>query len=134
MSWVIFNVIRLAGTFLPLLARGFDYHFDAIQNEDNELFHAYNDMFEIAVSQPGMLRKAVKIYQDIYAPILPVERLFIRPLSQASHVLLTPHQPDEATLAVRKGQETIHRVARRVTQVKEQKIQEGEDSGKVYDG
>jgi hypothetical protein len=48
--------------------------------------------------------------------------------------LLTPHQPDEATLAVRKGQETINRVARRLIQEKKQKIQEGEESGKAYGG
>ena len=32
---------------------GFDYGFDSIQNESNELFKAYKDMFEIAISQTG---------------------------------------------------------------------------------
>jgi hypothetical protein len=55
-----------------ILSLGFDYHFNAIQNEDNELFNAYKDMFEIAVSQPGSLSNAIMTY----API--IKRLFVR--------------------------------------------------------
>ena len=54
-----------------ILFLGFDYQFNAIQNENNELFNAYKDMFEIAVSQPGMIRKAI----GTYVPIL--ERVFV---------------------------------------------------------
>lgn len=56
----------------PLLSSGFDYHFNAIQNEDNELFKAYKDMFEFAISQPGVLRSTMYAY----APLL--YRLFVR--------------------------------------------------------
>ncbi|THH17329.1 hypothetical protein EW146_g3445 [Bondarzewia mesenterica] len=41
-SRATFDVIGLAG---------FDYQFNAIQNESNELFCAYKDMFEVAISQ-----------------------------------------------------------------------------------
>ncbi|KAI0305588.1 cytochrome P450, partial [Multifurca ochricompacta] len=102
-SRATFDVIGLAG---------FDYHFNAIQNDDNELFKAYKDMFEIAVSQSRSLRKALTMYAPIY------ERLF----------------PGEAALAVRKGQKTIGRVARQLIQEKKKKIQEGEDNGNAYEG
>ena len=48
--------------------------------------------------------------------------------------MLIPHQPNEATLVVRKGQETINRVARQLIQEKKQRIEEGELSGKAYGG
>ncbi|KAI0256106.1 cytochrome P450 [Lactifluus subvellereus] len=102
-SRATFDVIGLAA---------FDYHFNAIQNEDNELFNAYKDMFEIAVSQAGGFRNILSSYVPIY------ERLF----------------PDEAVLAVRKGRETISRVARQLIQDKKQKVQEGEVTGKTYEG
>ncbi|KAH9994912.1 cytochrome P450 [Russula compacta] len=102
-SRATFDIIGLAG---------FDYHFNAIQNEDNELFNAYKDMFEIAVSQSGSLRKMIVSYVPI------IERLF----------------PDKGTLAVDQGQETINRVARRLIQEKKQRIQEDEQNGKVYEG
>lgn len=38
-------------TFDVMGSAGFDYQFNAIQNEDNELLRAYTDMFEIAVSR-----------------------------------------------------------------------------------
>jgi hypothetical protein len=77
-SRATFDVIGLAGVFRPLLASfgttsfclsGFDYHFNAIQNEDNELFNAYKDMFEIAVSQPGTFRKALNTYFPIFGDL-----------------------------------------------------------------
>ena len=77
-----FDVIGLAGAFLSFTLHhpinllvyypGFDYHFNAIQNEDNELFKAYRDMFEFAISQPGMLKSAIYTY----FPIL--NRIFVR--------------------------------------------------------
>ena len=58
MSRATLDVIGLAGAFLlsvcitPInlrrrlvLCSGFDYHLNAIQNEDNELLKAYEDMF-----------------------------------------------------------------------------------------
>ncbi len=55
---------------------GFDYHFNAIQNEENELFNAYKDMFEIAVSQSRFFRQLLTTYVPIY------ERLFVGFLSR----------------------------------------------------
>jgi len=45
---------------------GFDYHFNAIQNESDELFHAYKEMFEIAVSQCDGIRTVVGIYIPLF--------------------------------------------------------------------
>jgi hypothetical protein len=44
---------------------GFDYHFNAIQDESNELFCAYKDMFEVSISQKRVFRNIL----DIYLPI-----------------------------------------------------------------
>ena len=77
-SRATFDVIGLAGQFLSLLVSSissrrcsccvsaFDYHFNAIQNEHNELLNAYKNMFEVAVSQSRMLRKAITTYFPIY--------------------------------------------------------------------
>ena len=54
------------------LSSGFDYQFSAIQNEDNELFNAYKNMFEVAISQSQDLRKTLNIYFPIF------ERFFVR--------------------------------------------------------
>jgi hypothetical protein len=55
-----------------ILCLGFDYHFNAIQNEDNELFNAYKNMFEMAISQSRDLRSALNSYFPIY------QRFFVR--------------------------------------------------------
>jgi len=102
-SRATFDVIGLAG---------FDYHLNAIQNEDNELLKAYKDMFEQAISQPGSLKSAIYAY----APIL--KSLF----------------PDRATNVVRKGRETINRVSRQLIQEKKQMMKDCELSGKAYEG
>jgi hypothetical protein len=44
---------------------GFGYHFSAIDNETNELFCAYKEMFEIAISQGQKLRDILVIYFPI---------------------------------------------------------------------
>jgi hypothetical protein len=78
LSRATFDVIGLAGTspiglrIHLILPSGFDYHFNAIQNEDNELFNAYRDMFEIAISQPWTLRRVISTYFPIFG------RLFVR--------------------------------------------------------
>lgn len=99
-------------TFDVIGIAGFDYHFNAIQNEENELFNAYKDMFEIALSQAHILRQLLSFYVPIY------ERLF----------------SDKVTRAVRRGRETISRVANQLIQEKKQKIQEDEGSGKAHSG
>ena len=55
-----------------MLCLGFDYHFNAIQTEDNELFNAYKNMFEASVSQAQGLRKVIITYFPIF------ERFFVR--------------------------------------------------------
>ena len=55
-------------------AIGFDYQFNAIENEGNELFSAYKDMFEVAVSQQsqGALKSILVVYFPIIDKILKV--------------------------------------------------------------
>ncbi|KAJ7733762.1 cytochrome-450 hydroxylase [Mycena maculata] len=102
LSRATFDVVGLAG---------FDYSFNSIQDETNELFVAYRDMFEVAISQGTPFRTLLSIY-------LPrVNQLF----------------PDETVRTVRRCQEVIHRVAGRLIQDKKQKIAEGEKSGDPYD-
>ncbi|KAI0642921.1 cytochrome-450 hydroxylase [Trametes meyenii] len=103
-SRATFDVIGLAG---------FDYSFNAIQDQSNELFMAYKDMFEIAISQQkgGLWDLAA-----MYFPIL--NRIF----------------PGEAQRVVAKSHEVINRVAGRLIQEKKRKIEEAEKAGSVYAG
>ncbi|KAF9227302.1 cytochrome P450 [Gyrodon lividus] len=100
-SRATFDVIGLAG---------FDYHFNAIQNESDELFAAYKEMFEIAVSQGDGFRTVL----GIYFPLLNV--LF----------------PDQRVKTVKRCQAVIHRVAGKLVQSKKARIMEGEKSGSSY--
>ncbi|THV08596.1 cytochrome-450 hydroxylase [Dendrothele bispora CBS 962.96] len=102
-SRATFDVIGLAG---------FDYNFNAIQDESNELFLAYKDMFEIAISQGNLFRTLL----SIYSPTL--NQLF----------------PDKAVKTVRRCQAVIRRVAGNLIQEKKYKIEEGERSGHAYTG
>lgn len=70
-SRATFDVIGLAGeNFLGLRAQqsnkllitGFDYHFNAIQNESDELFCAYKEMFEVALAQNDGIRTLFGLY------------------------------------------------------------------------
>jgi len=99
-------------TFDVIGIAGFDYHFNATQNEENELFNAYKNMFEIALSQSHVLQQLLSLYIPGY------ERLF----------------SDKVTRAVRQGRETISRVANRLIQEKKQKIKEDEESGRTHSG
>lgn len=96
-SRATFDVIGLAGAsfytsanhklmILHILCSAFDYHFNAIQNEDNELFNAYKDMFEIAVSQNQSLWR---LFLD-YVPSPIYERLFVRFLAKLAMRCLPP--------------------------------------------
>ncbi|KAJ3502293.1 hypothetical protein NLJ89_g8956 [Agrocybe chaxingu] len=59
-------------TFDVIGMAGFDYNFNAIRDESNELFMAYKEMFETAISQGSFLRTMLRIY-------LPsVSSLFVR--------------------------------------------------------
>jgi hypothetical protein len=52
---------------------GFDYKFNSIEDDTNELLRAYKEMFELAVSQnKDMVRQML----GIYFPIIDV--LFVR--------------------------------------------------------
>lgn len=69
-SRATFDVIGLAGEIYFARRRqqnnrppGFDYHFNAIQNESDELFSAYKEMFHIA--QGGAIRTILAIYLPI---------------------------------------------------------------------
>ncbi|KAJ6609827.1 cytochrome-450 hydroxylase [Mycena sp. CBHHK59/15] len=100
LSRATFDVVGLAG------------YFNSIQDETNELFLAYRDMFEIAISQGRPFRTLLSIYLPF------VNKLF----------------PDETVRTVQRCREVIHRVAGRLIQDKKQKIAEGEKSGDPYEG
>ncbi|KAI0629792.1 cytochrome-450 hydroxylase [Trametes polyzona] len=103
-SRATFDVIGLAG---------FDYHFNAIHDGSNELFMAYKDMFEIAISQQ---KGGLWDLLALYFPIL--DRLW----------------PGERSRVVAKSHEVINRVAGRLIQEKKSKIAEAEKAGSVYGG
>ncbi|KAF7321348.1 Cytochrome P450 4F1 [Mycena kentingensis (nom. inval.)] len=103
LSRATFDVVGLAG---------FDYSFNAIHDETNELFLAYRDAFELFISQGGPFRTLLSIYFP------RVNRMF----------------PDRTVRTVQKSKQVIHRVAGRLIQEKKRKIQEGEVSGDPYDG
>ena len=112
-------------------AIGFDYQFNAIQNESNELFLAYKEMFEIAVSQQG---GGVWELLLMYAPIL--DRILVRehPCTQRSCLTSLWMKPGERYGVIKKSQATIQRVAGQLIQEKKRKIQEAEKSGSAYIG
>jgi hypothetical protein len=55
-----------------VLCSGFDYRFNAIENEHNELFTAYKNMFEVVLSPSRVLRHTINSYFPIF------ERYFVR--------------------------------------------------------
>ncbi|KAF7983790.1 hypothetical protein HWV62_19013 [Athelia sp. TMB] len=93
-SRATFDVIGLAG---------FDYRFNAIQGDSNELFCAYKDMFEVAISQGQGLR----CIANVYFPIL--ETIW----------------PDKTTYTVRRAHEVINRVAGTLIQEKKAQLAAG---------
>ncbi|KAH7108160.1 cytochrome-450 hydroxylase [Auriculariales sp. MPI-PUGE-AT-0066] len=60
-----FDIIGLAG---------FDYDFGAIQNESNEVYLAYRDMFEVAINGGQSYRSIAGIYFPILDKLLPDHR------------------------------------------------------------
>ncbi|KAI5824209.1 cytochrome-450 hydroxylase [Schizophyllum commune Tattone D] len=98
-------------TFDVFGVAGFDYNFEAIQHEDNELLNAYKDMFELAVSQGSFWQTMT----TIYAPFLL--RLF----------------PTKKQRTVKRCQEVIRRVTGDIIQHKKRKIEEGVRDGKPYE-
>lgn len=118
---------------LTILVLGFDYQFNAIENEGNELFNAYKDMFEIAVSQQQ--QSAYKNILVIYFPI--IDKLFVSIVSSfrtsGTHYQLRT-QPDDRVKTIQRCQAVIKRVAGQLIQEKKHKILESEKSGAMYQG
>ena len=110
---------------------GFGYQFNAIQNESNELFGAYKDMFEIAISQINGLRLLIGIYLPFLLHIYA--SLSISPLLMTI-LILGAMQPDSITRTVRRCREIIHRVAGQLVQEKKKKVMKGEKEGSAYGG
>ncbi|KAF8993691.1 cytochrome P450 [Cyathus striatus] len=102
-SRATFDVIGLAG---------FDYDFNAIQDETNELFVAYKEMFEVAISQGHPLWTMI----TVYAPL--INWIF----------------RDKITRTVDHCQEVIHRVAGQLVREKTQKIMEAEKNRDTFKG
>ncbi|KAG6813306.1 hypothetical protein H0H92_012119 [Tricholoma furcatifolium] len=99
-------------TFDVIGAAGFGYEFNAIKDESNELFCAYKEMFEVAISQGSSTRTLLNIYFP------SISRLF----------------PDKIIHTVERCQKTIHRVASRLIQENKRKITEAERSGSLFLG
>jgi hypothetical protein len=109
-------------------SKGFDYSFNSIHDETNELFVAYKDMFEVAISQGSPFRTLLSIY-------LPrINKLFVSETTCDSVSPPEDRQPDKTVRTVQRCQEVIHRVAGRLIEEKKQKIAEGEKSGDPYEG
>jgi hypothetical protein len=110
------------------LHTGFDYSFNAVHDETNELFVAYKDMFEVAISQGRPYRTLLLVYFPFISNLfVSATACFVGPAFENS-------QPDETVRTLRRGREVIHRVAGRLIQEKKQKIAEGEKSGDPYEG
>ncbi|KAG6821000.1 hypothetical protein H0H93_008629 [Arthromyces matolae] len=91
---------------------GFDYEFSAIKDETNELFCAYKEMFEVAISQGNPARTLLNIY-------LPsISRLF----------------PDKIMRTVERCQNTIHKVASQLIQENKRKLHASEKTGSPFLG
>jgi cytochrome P450 len=86
-SRATFDVIGLAGQLTgfaafdspDILHLGFDYNFNAIQDETNELFVAYKEMFEVAISQGSIGRTVFNIYLPYLSALFvsaPVDSIF----------------------------------------------------------
>lgn len=132
-SRATFDVIGLAGEiFLGWRVQesngsaGFDYHFNAIQNESDELFSAYKEMFEFAQSN------GVRTILGVYFPILDV--LFVSRRGGRFRVFrdITFAKPDERVKTVRRSHTVINRVAGKLIQSKKARIMECEKSGIGY--
>ena len=74
---ITFDVIGAAGSCTMLFywifdvndTTGFDYDFNSIEDDTNELFCAYREMFELAISQQD---KPMRQLLGIYFPIVNV--------------------------------------------------------------
>ncbi|KAJ7594780.1 cytochrome-450 hydroxylase [Mycena floridula] len=99
-------------TFDVIGMAGFDYEFNSIRDETNELFCAYREMFEVAISQGNMLGTMI----SLYAPIL--DTIF----------------PSKTVKTVRRCQAVIKRVTGELVKEKKRKIEDSEKIGSIYGG
>ncbi|CAK5281479.1 unnamed protein product [Mycena citricolor] len=90
---------------------GFDYNFNSMEDESNELFIAYRDMFEIGLTRGSFIRTLLIIYLPFLNTIFP----------------------SRSTRTLERCRAVIHRVAGRLIQEKKAKIVEGELSGDEYE-
>ena len=79
-SWFVYpfrNVPNADGSL------GFDYEFNSVEDETNELFCAYKEMFELAVSQNKSTIRQVLV---LYFPIIDI--LFVSEFHHSGPVLV----------------------------------------------
>ncbi|KAJ3995138.1 cytochrome P450 [Lentinula boryana] len=103
MSRATFDIIGLAG---------FDYNFNSIQDESNELFLAYKEMFDKVIGNSTFWGTLASVYFPILFKIIPNQRSRI----------------------IERCQTVIRREAGNMITEKKRKIAEGEKSGKAYQG
>ncbi|KAH0827920.1 cytochrome P450 [Lanmaoa asiatica] len=99
-----------------------------INNESDELFAAYKEMFEIALSQNNGTRMILGIY-------FPYSRHIVREWAQRSFRVFPDipfAQPDERVKTMKRCHTVINRVAGKLIQSKKTRIMEGEKSGIGY--
>ncbi|KAJ4468196.1 cytochrome-450 hydroxylase [Lentinula aciculospora] len=103
MSRATFDIIGLAG---------FDYNFNSIQDESNELFMAYKEMFDKVIGKSSFWGTLASVYFPTLFKIVPNQRSRI----------------------IERCQAVIRREAGNMITEKKRKIAEGEKCGKVYQG
>ncbi|GLB37143.1 putative cytochrome P450 [Lyophyllum shimeji] len=99
-------------TFDVIGSAGFGYEFNAIKDESNELFCAYKEMFEVAISQSNVVRTML----NVYCP------------------WLTSLFPDQTMRTVQRCQKIIRRVAGELINENNRKIAEAEKNGSPFLG
>ncbi|KAL4249351.1 cytochrome P450 family protein [Abortiporus biennis] len=95
-------------TFDVIGVTGFDYDFNAIGHSDDELYHAYKEMFEAGIAQQ---KDNLRVTLGVYVPLL--YKFF----------------PDQSTRTVARCRAVIERVAGGLIQEKKRKILEAEKQG-----
>ncbi|KAJ3756252.1 cytochrome P450 [Lentinula raphanica] len=103
MSRATFDIIGLAG---------FDYNFNSIQDESNELFLAYKEMFDKVIGKSSFWGTLASVYFPTIFKIIPNQRSRI----------------------IERCQAVIRREAGNMITEKKRKIAEGARSGKAYQG
>ncbi|KIK67077.1 hypothetical protein GYMLUDRAFT_37120 [Collybiopsis luxurians FD-317 M1] len=103
MSRATFDIIGLAG---------FDYNFNSIQDESNQLFLAYKEMFDKVINNSSFWGTLASVYFPALFKIMPNQR----------------------SRTIERCQTVIRREAGNMISEKKRKIAEGEKNGKAYQG